>query len=425
MSRFGTDHDPRRERRSERGTAIIPILAMVIVLVAAGSAALLTGHNHHKSIKVNERSMRALEIVEAGMAFATQELTQNADLDKDGSVGNATGAFGGGNYSLVSTDLGGGEYRVRGWGEFEDVRRTLEIVVGGTGSASYYPNGLVGRSGVTMSAQVTLDSYDSTKSYLSQMTNLDHKGLFANGNAIVMSNGSISAGATIVLRGSVVPGPDEFFNNHRRTYLSGTEEAMKTPASIPDPPKKQFEWAYANNKNESWTVLAGKAPTYDPVTKSLSMSSKTTLQLKPGVYFFSDIKMTGKAGLVVSDKTKLYVTGNVDLSGGSVTNLSGRPGNLELIAHPYSIGKASTTANPQMKLTGGAKVAMAIYAPGYDVSANGSGSFYGAIVGKTLSLQGVDMHYDETLAKEGTAVIEEMPSSFERRSWKDSSTIGY
>ena len=62
--------------------AIIPILAMVVVLVAAGSAALLTGHTSMKGIKLNERAIKALEIAEAGIGFSVQELDLNQDLNK-------------------------------------------------------------------------------------------------------------------------------------------------------------------------------------------------------------------------------------------------------------------------------------------------------------------------------------------------------
>lgn len=63
--------------------------------------------------------------------------------------------------------------------------------------------------------------------------------------------------------------------------------------------------------------------------------------LTGGTYFFSDLRLVGNARLIVRGASKIYVTGRLDLGGGSVINESGKAADLRIFAPPpYHYDKA-------------------------------------------------------------------------------------
>jgi hypoxanthine phosphoribosyltransferase len=60
-------------------------------------------------------------------------------------------------------------------------------------------------------------------------------------------------------------------------------------------------------------------------------------------------------------------------------------------------------SNNYVKCNGGANCVLAIYAPNSAITISGGGFFAGAMVGKSLQLNGnVEVHYDEALKKTPT-----------------------
>jgi hypothetical protein len=86
-----------------------------------------------------------------------------------------------------------------------------------------------------------------------------------------------------------------------------------------------------------------------------------------------------------------YVGGQINFSGGSFQNLSGKASNDTI----YGIGASGTQAN----ISGSSQFTGVIYAPNYDVKISGSGYYVGSMVANSLDLSGgANMHYDEALA---------------------------
>jgi hypothetical protein len=118
--------------------------------------------------------------------------------------------------------------------------------------------------------------------------------------------------------------------------------------------------------------------------------------LTPGTNWYTEITMRSGGTLIVSPTVKLYVTGNIDLSGGTVTN-PGTPADLQI----YKVGPGT------VDLGGSGTLKAHVYAPQADVRMHGTGSFgfYGWVIGRTLDIKGnVQIHYDETLDTSQTAM---------------------
>jgi hypothetical protein len=120
------------------------------------------------------------------------------------------------------------------------------------------------------------------------------------------------------------------------------------------------------------------------------------------IYVTGDISVTGTGQIVIEPgvTATIYFAGNVDISGNGVLNSNNQPSDLML----YGIQPPGNTPE-HVNFGGNSQITASIYAPGHDVTVNGSGTnghVYGSIVGKTVTMTGVsNLHYDESLGATG------------------------
>jgi len=120
------------------------------------------------------------------------------------------------------------------------------------------------------------------------------------------------------------------------------------------------------------------------------------------IYVTGDISVSGTGQIIIQPgvSATIYFAGNVDISGNGVLNGNNQPGDLMF----YGIQPPSGAAE-HVNFGGNSQITASIYAPGHDVTVNGSGTnghVYGSIVGKTVTMTGVsNLHYDERLGSTG------------------------
>jgi hypothetical protein len=120
------------------------------------------------------------------------------------------------------------------------------------------------------------------------------------------------------------------------------------------------------------------------------------------IYVTGDISVSGTGQIVVQPgvTATIYFAGNVDITGNGVLNSNNQPDDLLL----YGIQPANGSPE-HVNFGGNSQITASIYAPGHDVTVNGSGTnghVYGSIVGKTVTMTGVsNLHYDERLGSKG------------------------
>jgi hypothetical protein len=130
---------------------------------------------------------------------------------------------------------------------------------------------------------------------------------------------------------------------------------------------------------------------------NLSASGGTTVHVSKGTYSLNSLTLSGNSTLVVdSGPVVMNIAGislsnggtALDLSGGSMSNASGIPSNLQF----YYGGSRSA------KLSGGAGNFAVVYAPNSPITLSGGSHFYGSIIGSTITLSGgTAVHYDRSL----------------------------
>jgi hypothetical protein len=108
---------------------------------------------------------------------------------------------------------------------------------------------------------------------------------------------------------------------------------------------------------------------------------------------------TGKMEIAAGASLTVYTNGNVKLSGGGgVSNANAQPKTCVIF------GTLPTAASGQtIDLSGNGKTSVSLYAPNADITLSGGGTdgdFFGAIVGKSVTMTGTSrFHYDESLAR--------------------------
>lgn len=220
--------------------------------------------------------------------------------------------------------------------------------------------GIVGLDWVRMTGTTMVDSYDTEP----------YDPANPNANASVASNGDITMVGTCEIFGDAHPGVEGSLNATSNTTVTGWSAPLEEPLYFPPA-----------------TVPAGV-----PNSGRLTIQAHDVITLAAGTYWYTEIRMRSGGTLIIDPQVKIYVTGDIDLEGGTVTN-PGTPADLEI----YCVG-----AGHMVDLGGGGTLKAHVYAPESDVrmhgTGNGSFGFYGWVIGKTLEILGnTQVHYDETL----------------------------
>jgi hypothetical protein len=345
--------------------------------------------------------MRALEVAEVGLVRAELELASLLDPGADG-IGNLSGAWADGAFGVVVTadPLVAERFTAVATGTVGLSRRRVEVGLRRRSSGAFV-EGLFSIDSLTFGGNSVSDAYDTRlgTTYAAQAVNTDAYGSYAIAGGHLGSNtGFITLmGSSVTVRGDAVPGPGRSVFENGNPVVTGDTTAREVERDMPPTPLATFAVASAVNQNGTWTV-AGKAPTWDPVTMSLRGNAGSTLTLGPGTYFFSSLSLQGNATLRLEGDVKIYVTGSMDLSGGTLVNATGRPGAMQVFAHPYALPVGFAPTSTSVSVAGGNESAMALYGPAASFSLHGGSHFFGAAVARSINVSGgVDFHYDKAL----------------------------
>lgn len=228
---------------------------------------------------------------------------------------------------------------------------------------------------------VSLSGSSLTDSYNADMASYDQQSPGKKGH--VCSNGMISMSGSTGIYGNAHPGVGQTVKCSSKVGVLGVIQPLKVPISFPPVDPKDATW---NNDNAD-------IPKSDGGTAPLNSKGEFTLSggdgvdLPPGTYYFSKMALSGGASIRITGPTKIFVTGDCSLSGGSVLNETTLPKNLELLA----MGSKCT-------ISGSAAFYGVVYAPTAKVERSGTADYYGSIIGNELVLSGSGgMHADESL----------------------------
>jgi filamentous hemagglutinin len=246
------------------------------------------------------------------------------------------------------------------------------------------PGGLASTGDISLSGNVTIDSYHSTEGAYDPGT--------AGDNGDVATNGSVSITGNVTVNGDVTGGN---VSSGGGGTVTGDMAEPRRPISLPPVDTSGVE---SDNDNDQLPPIQQGNRLVSPLDadRNFSLSSNTDYDMPPGTYYFNDLSLSGQATLNLSGLTVIYLTGDLDTSGGDVVNATEDPKNLVI----FMTG-GTATVNASIDWYG------VIYAPETDIQFNGNADAYGAIVGGTIDGSGgADLHYDEDVSTVLEGMIE-------------------
>lgn len=276
-------------------------------------------------------------------------------------------------------------------------RRAVAVVRPGGGKTSL--NFSVFADSLNLNGGCRIDSFDSTVSQ------------WVRGSAANVATNSVTAGAIRLIGGSWIQGAIQVGVGGK----TGTAKPLNPTTNSANVVWKDWScWSLDESSLTSpleFANVSAPSPGTTPLNvdwrgadvkpgsySDLKASGGGEVRLTGGTYVFKTINLSGGAKLSFSGTTPatIYVTGDLDLSGGTFYNTTAVPRNVVFMLAKGVKGK----------MTGGAQAFAVVYGPEAEFSISGGTDLYGAIVAKTVTLQsGASIHYDTDLAKNPPAAI--------------------
>jgi hypothetical protein len=369
---------------------------MVLVVLVLGSlmflsAALMmvTGAKGHEADAALDDA-RALYLAEAGLAEAVAALEAGAT----GDVGSpaAPVALGDGVFWADATPQAGGETRVVVTAMAGSGRAAIDVVLEADADPLFQYT-LNSKDTLTMNADVTTDSYDSSLgTYASQIASIYNGLSYALDGGDVASNSDIVLNARATIFGDAVPGPGKTVTFATDSYVSGSTTPAAQPFSFPSitVPTIPPSGSYNLGPNSTATLAAGK---YDFTTFELQKSATLTIQ-GPAEIVVDDFTTYNSANLLI-DATNGPVTFYVEgtYTHGKNFEADAVPGSPMALAFMIP-GTQGITFPSSAKIRGG------YYAPNADLLFTNYCEVWGAVAGNRIDMAAsMSFHYDEALAR--------------------------
>jgi len=203
----------------------------------------------------------------------------------------------------------------------------------------------------------------------------------------VCSDGPLDVHGSAIVRGDALAGKGDVVNVAGTAQVTGHIGSRVTPLNLP--PVDASDAALNNDNDQAPPVWRGGS-WRDAIrpNRDFSLHAGEVYDLPPGTYYLRNVTLNGGATLNINGPTTLYVTGTFRREGGCyVNNNTQLAENLQILSTGGAVD--ITSDNPFYGV---------VYAPQSRVTLNGDADLFGAIVGRTLRVNGSGMaHYDESL----------------------------
>jgi hypothetical protein len=274
-----------------------------------------------------------------------------------------------------------------------------------------FTKAMVARGSITISGNVLTDSYDSTNPLYSSnglytASRSRDKGDVASNGALIKE---INTSDGVVLQGHISTGPGGTVGMSGtvsigdKAWIEGGNSGIK-PGWFKDDMNVAFPDVTAPFVGGAFTPSGGivggtnyayvlDGGNYQLGSMSLGGVNKVMVTGKSVLYVTGNLNMSGQAAFIIAPgaSLKLYVAGaRGNLTGQGVMNQTGFATNFVYYGLP---------TNTRVDLTGGSGFTGIIYAPQAALNVSGGSILHGATISDTVSATGgFKFHYDESLA---------------------------
>ena len=410
-----------RQRRGEDGFVLVAGLFLVILLGGLAVGLLEESQAAKAYLGLHEANLGALEVAEIGLIRAEMEIRAQVDQGSDG-IGNALGTIANGAFDVSVHDdpVSDDRWMLRARGTLGTSTRTIEVGVRRRVNR-YFVEGLFSLEDLVLNGDIQTDSYDSSMGpYAAQATNVDAYGSYSGTKGHVGSNADVVLlGTSTAVRGNAIPGPLREVKQSGSPFVLGDKAPRMDLIDIPPEPYADYEAAYLVNDNDAaFSGYPANKIRYSAANYTLSVAAGETMVIPAGTYFLKSLELKGGATLEIGGDVKLYVTGELNLGGGTLVN-AGAPTDFQVHAHPYALPDGFAPTSTTVKVNGGVNVGMSLIGPGADLVIGGGDHFFGAAVAKSITVGGnCFFHYDAAV---GEKMIEGV-ATMERLFWREPNT---
>jgi Flp pilus assembly protein TadG len=240
----------------------------------------------------------------------------------------------------------------------------------------------VGIDSLDVGGGANTDSYDSQAGAYSSAT--------AGDRGSICSDGPVDVSGSSIVRGDALAGmddpPPDISTN---ATVTGYDGNRITPLTLP--PVDATAAALHNDNSTAPPIWQGNG-WRNPIGANgdFSLNAGEIYTLPSGTYYLRNFTINGGATLIIdphNGPVKIYVTGTYRREGGALINNTHLAKNLQILCTGSTVTVTSTNDFYGV-----------VYAPQADVTLNGDSDLFGAVVGRTLKINGSGYaHYDESL----------------------------
>jgi hypothetical protein len=377
-------NSPRDRKGFVFPTVVFSIAVMSIVVVAAVN----TSTDERRASRATRESTLAIYAAEAGLrqtygswpSASVKALNPGDSLDLGWQTLSSNSRY---RTLIHRLDKGGlQEYDVVVQGRRLGLNGGMATLVGVVGGVPLLTYAVFSKTSVSLGGGGIVDSYDSEVApYVAGA---------ADSNATIWSNGNVDIARTTVQGDVAATGTITYGS---QVVVTGTATPTAQPA-----PAMDINTCPVGGYTPAANVPSGPGITYNSLTGVLSVAAGAVVNLTASQYYFSQVILQGNSTILVNPAAgthiEIIISDLLNVSGGSVTNLSGAATRL-------GFSSCGSPALPSTwSLSGGSSSAFSVYAPNHPVTLSGGGDIWGAVVASTYTAAGgSNLHYDEALAR--------------------------
>lgn len=361
----------RKHSRSQRGVLMILMIVVTVFTLGWLSDGLRRSTVEHNAAILNQDSVRALHLAEAGLDQMIENLRTISGADDIYASNLPNGSFVVEEPLIVLEPL---LYEANIHGLSGLVDRKLEAVFR-VQPKSIFQYAAFGDEGVTISGSASIDSYDSSLD--------DPYGVNGNQN----SEGDIGTNSTeegainmngnnYYVDGQLSVGPDV---DNPEDAVDGLNSSLVSA----DPPVIS---------REEFPLPEVKIPDDVTCEEFEPIDAGTVRTLDQPVYCYGDMHIAGGVTLTSSGPVVIYLTGTLTFGGESTIGVVDDPTQFLFLM------ESGSSMDVSSDIVGAATMYAAIYGPDASIFIAGEADIFGSIVGNEVGIAGdAQLHYDEAL----------------------------
>jgi len=375
---------------SEKGSAMIITLVVLLMLGVIGAAAVQNSNTEMDIAENYQTDIKSFYVAEAGVELAYTVIRDSADW----RTGFTDYPFSGGSFTVSLVDsltepALDDTILVYSTGTQSGAMTRIEVKL-----APHQPFGwgAHGDDYLKICGGSYTDSYNSDSGSYALTRLLAGGNVGSNGNVVICGTADIYGGAA-----TSEPGALEIKGG---ALVTGDTTSMAPEIFYPPVPQSEFDYARLNNSAPA--SMAGDFDYY-PATGRLRIKPHNTVTLSSGIYYFSEIDMSGDIELAPGAEVKIYIDGDITMAAHTAINSGGSPADLLILG-----------TDGYFNLSAHTEIVASVYAPEVNWKLTGHAELYGSfIANEVMDVGGSSFHYDRALKQL------KMPGQYVKVSWRE------